>query len=105
MPSPKNLHRCAILDDYQNVALKMADFGSLAADVEFTVFNRPLGKIEEIARALADFDMVVLTRERTAFPKALIDALPKLRLIVSTGSSLTGIASSASAKSGVPPIA
>ena len=51
MPSPKNLKRCAILDDYQNVALKMADFASLAGEVEFTVFNRPLGKIEEIGRA------------------------------------------------------
>jgi phosphoglycerate dehydrogenase-like enzyme len=85
VPDPKTRHHCAILDDYQNVALTVADFGSLAGEVELRVFNRPLGKPEDIARALADFDMVVLTRERTAFPKAVIDALPKLRLIVSTG--------------------
>jgi D-3-phosphoglycerate dehydrogenase len=85
VPTSKNLHRCAILDDYQDVALKMADFGSLAGEVEFTVFNRPLGSSEEIARALKDFDMIVLTRERTAFPKQVIDALPNARLIVSTG--------------------
>jgi phosphoglycerate dehydrogenase-like enzyme len=85
LPTPKTLHRCAILDDYQDVALKMADFGSLAGEVEFTVFNRPLGAPEEIARALKDFDMIVLTRERTAFPKQVIDALPNTKLIVSTG--------------------
>jgi D-3-phosphoglycerate dehydrogenase len=82
---PQKLHRCAILDDYQNVALGMADWASLASEVEFTVFNRPLGTVEEIARTLRGFDMVVLTRERTAFPRAVIEALPKLRLIVSTG--------------------
>ena len=85
MPPPSKIHRCAILDDYQDVALKMADFASLAGAVEFTVFNRPLGSPAEIARALRDFEMVVLTRERTAFPKQVIDALPNLRLIVSTG--------------------
>jgi phosphoglycerate dehydrogenase-like enzyme len=85
MPQPKNLHRCAILDDYQDVVLKMADWQSLAGEVEFTVFNRPLGSLEEIASALADFDMIVLTRERTHFPRKLIEALPDLRLIVSTG--------------------
>ncbi len=85
MPQPKNLHRCAILDDYQNVALKMADWQSLAGEVEFTVFNRPLGSVEEIASALNGFDMIVLTRERTRFLRQLIEALPALRLIVSTG--------------------
>src|SRR5438105_6842873 len=63
----------------------MADWPSLAGEVEFTVFNRPLGSVEEIARALAGFDMIVLTRERTRFPRELIEALPALRLIVSTG--------------------
>jgi D-3-phosphoglycerate dehydrogenase len=82
---PKNRLRCALLDDYQNIALKLADFGSLAGEVDVTVFDRPLGSPAEIARALADFDIVVLTRERTAFPKEVIDALPKLRLIISTG--------------------
>jgi phosphoglycerate dehydrogenase-like enzyme len=79
------LHRCAILDDYQNVALGLADWPSLAGEVEFTVFDAPLGEPEEIARTLKGFDMVVLTRERTAFPRRLIEALPNLRLLVSTG--------------------
>jgi phosphoglycerate dehydrogenase-like enzyme len=85
VPSAKPLHRCAILDDYQNVALGMADWSALAPEVEFTVFDAPLGGPDEIARALKGFDMVVLMRERTAFPRRLIEALPDLRLLISTG--------------------
>jgi D-3-phosphoglycerate dehydrogenase len=85
VPSAKPLHRCAILDDYQNVALRMADWSALAQEVEFTVFDAPLGGPDEIARALKGFDMVVLMRERTAFPRRLIEALPDLRLLISTG--------------------
>lgn len=78
-------HRCAILDDYQNVASELGDFASLAGEVEFTVFNRPLGTVNEIAKALQGFSMVALTRERTAFPHALIEKLPDLKLVVTTG--------------------
>jgi phosphoglycerate dehydrogenase-like enzyme len=83
--SAKSLHRCAILDDYQNVALELADWSKLAGEVELTVFNAPLGGPDEIASALKGFDMVVLMRERTAFPRRLIEALPDLRLLISTG--------------------
>ncbi len=85
MPPAKTLHRCAILDDYQNVALQMADWSKLSGEVELTVFNAPLGGPDEIARALKGFDMVVLMRERTAFPRRLIEALPDLKLLISTG--------------------
>jgi D-3-phosphoglycerate dehydrogenase len=85
VPPPSNKHRCAVLDDYQDVALRMADWSGLTPDVDITVFNRPLGSVEEIARTLRGFTMVVLTRERTAFPRALIEALPDLQLIVTTG--------------------
>jgi phosphoglycerate dehydrogenase-like enzyme len=85
VPSAKSLHRCAILDDYQNVALELVDWSSLAGEVAFTTFNAPLGGPDEIARALKGFDMVVLMRERTAFPRRLIEALPDLRLLISTG--------------------
>jgi phosphoglycerate dehydrogenase-like enzyme len=81
----KKLHRCAILDDYQNVALGLADWSSLAGEVEFTVFNVPLGGPDEIARALQGFEIVMLMRERTAFPRRVIEALPDLRLLISTG--------------------
>jgi len=85
VPSAQKLHRCAILDDYQNVALGLADWASLEGEVELTVFNAPLGGPQEIARALQGFDMVVLMRERTAFPRRLIEALPDLKLLISTG--------------------
>ncbi len=85
MAAPSNKHRCAVLDDYQNIAMKIADWSSLAGDVDFTVFDRPLGSIDEIAAKLQGYSMIVLTRERTAFPRALIEKLPDVRLIVSTG--------------------
>jgi phosphoglycerate dehydrogenase-like enzyme len=85
LPQSNPPHRCAILDDYQDVALKMADWSRLDGKVAVTVFNRPLGGPDEVARALRGFDMVVLTRERTAFPRQVIEALPDLRLLVSTG--------------------
>src|SRR5215204_4291283 len=78
-------HRCAILDDYQNVALKMADWSPVAKDVDITVFNAPLGDKDKVIRALADFAIIVGMRERTPFPRAVIEALPKLRLLITTG--------------------
>jgi D-3-phosphoglycerate dehydrogenase len=78
-------YRCAILDDYQNIALKMADWSPVANDVDVTVFNQPLGDQGKVIRALADFDIVVGMRERTPFPRAVIEALPKLRLLITTG--------------------
>src|SRR5680860_1093901 len=75
---------CAILDDYQNVALEFADW-SRVSDVEITVFNAPLGGHDEVVRALGDFDIVCLMRERTAFPRQVIEKLPRLKLIVTTG--------------------
>jgi phosphoglycerate dehydrogenase-like enzyme len=78
-------YRCAILDDYQNVVLKMADWSPVAKDVEIKVFNAPLGGQDKVIEALADFDIVVGTRERTPFPRAVIEKLPKLRLLITTG--------------------
>src|SRR5260370_14533307 len=63
----------------------MADWSKLSGEVELTVFNAPLGGPDEIARALKGFDMVVLMRERRAFPRRLIEALPDLKLLISTG--------------------
>ncbi|QIE56632.1 D-2-hydroxyacid dehydrogenase family protein [Pikeienuella piscinae] len=77
--------RCAILDDYQNAALSMADWGSLTRQVEITVFNAPIGGAAEIAAALADFEIICLMRERTPFTAEIIGALPKLRLIATSG--------------------
>ena len=78
-------HRCAILDDYQNGALKMADWSKVEGDLEIKVFSEPLGGSDAAARALAGFAIVIAMRERTPFPRQLIEALPDLRLLVTTG--------------------
>ena len=77
--------RIAILDDYQNSALAAADWDSLGADAEVTVFDTYLEGEAAVARALQGFDVVIGMRERTAFPKSLIDALPDLKLLITTG--------------------
>ena len=77
--------RCAILDDYQNIALKVADFSKVKGDVEFKAFNEHLGGPDKVVAALRGFQIVVAMRERTGFPKAVIDALPDLKLLITTG--------------------
>src|SRR5215813_10866005 len=77
--------RVAILDDYQNVARRMADWASLPAGTEVVVFPDHLSGTDAVAKRLADFDAVVAMRERTPFPHALLERLPKLKLLVTTG--------------------
>jgi phosphoglycerate dehydrogenase-like enzyme len=75
----------AILDDYQNVVLSMADWSSLQKDHRIAVFNQRLPDVEAVARALADFEVVGIMRERTPFQRPLFEKLPKLKLLVTTG--------------------
>ncbi|PRX46106.1 phosphoglycerate dehydrogenase-like enzyme [Prauserella shujinwangii] len=75
--------RIAILDDYQNVALELADWDSLGAEVE--VFTEHVADRDELVRRLAGCEVVVAMRERTPFPAALLERLPDLRLLVTTG--------------------
>jgi phosphoglycerate dehydrogenase-like enzyme len=75
--------KIAILDDYQNVALRFADWDSLGAEVE--VFTEYIGDSEELVRRLAGFEVVVAMRERTRFPEELLSRLTDLRLLVTTG--------------------
>ncbi len=74
--------RIAVLDDYHRVAHTMADWASLNSEVAF--FDRPISA-EDIPRVLHEFDALVLMRERTAFPRELLEQLPELRLLVTTG--------------------
>jgi phosphoglycerate dehydrogenase-like enzyme len=78
-------YRCAVLDDYQNVALNSADWSSLAGDVDITVFNEPFRNDEEAKRALTPFHIISAMRERTPFRRELIEALPNLKLLITTG--------------------
>lgn len=75
-------YRCAILDDYQNVSLKFADWTVLEPGVGVTVFNQAFASSAEAIAALKDFDIVCAMRERTAFSRSVIEALPKLKLLI-----------------------
>jgi phosphoglycerate dehydrogenase-like enzyme len=77
--------RCAILDDYQNVALKLADWSTLGDRIDIKVFDKPFASSDEAAAALKDFEIVCAMRERTPFPRTLFDALPKLKLLITSG--------------------
>lgn len=77
--------RVAILDDYQGVALGMADWKSLPAGTDVQVFSDHLDSADALAKRLADFDVVMAMRERTPFTRALLERLPRLRLLVTTG--------------------
>lgn len=77
--------RCAILDDYYDKALALADWRRLADKVDVTAFTHPFGSEDAGAGALADIDIVCAMRERTPFPRTLIERLPKLKLLITSG--------------------
>jgi phosphoglycerate dehydrogenase-like enzyme len=77
--------KIAILDDYQNVGRSLADWASLAPRAQAVFFHDHVADINQLAARLADFDVVVLMRERTAMGADLIALLPKLKLIVTVG--------------------
>jgi phosphoglycerate dehydrogenase-like enzyme len=79
-------YRCAVLDDYQGVALTMADWAPVSAEVEVEVFRNKICSQVELCRILKNFHILCLMRERTPIRESLISALPNLRLIMTTGS-------------------
>ena len=93
--------RVAILDDYQNVALTMADWSALPAGYDVTVFNDHVSEPEALVRRLADFEVVCIMRERTPFTRAVFAGLPKLKLLVTTGGRNLSVDVAAAAEHGV----
>jgi phosphoglycerate dehydrogenase-like enzyme len=79
------MFRVAILDDYQETALRLADWASLHPQAEITVLNSHIADPDALARRLHDCDAVVAMRERTPFPAALFQRLPNLKLLVTAG--------------------
>jgi phosphoglycerate dehydrogenase-like enzyme len=77
--------RCAILDDYLNLSLKVADWSRVEDRVDITVFNQPFASQDTAISALRDFEIILAMRERTPFPRAMFDALPKLKLLITSG--------------------
>jgi phosphoglycerate dehydrogenase-like enzyme len=75
----------AILDDFQGVATTFGDWARLAPRADVTVFRDHLRDEEALAARLAPFDAVALMRERTPFPRSLIERLPNLKLIITSG--------------------
>jgi phosphoglycerate dehydrogenase-like enzyme len=93
--------RVALLDDYQGVALSMADWKSLPKDTEVVVFKDHLAEEEVLAARLADFDIIMALRERTPFPRSLLERLPKLKLLITAGMRNASIDMKAAAERGV----
>lgn len=77
--------RVAVLDDYQDVALSMAEWQAFPSDVEVRVFREHLAEQRALVERLRDFDIIVAMRERTPFPRGLLEELPRLRLLITTG--------------------
>ncbi|MFB7586404.1 D-2-hydroxyacid dehydrogenase family protein [Streptomyces sp. NPDC056169] len=80
-----NLPRCAVLDDYQGVALSSADWSPLAGRVEVRALREHLADRDALVAAVEDCEILVVMRERTPVDAALLDRLPRLRLLVTSG--------------------
>jgi len=77
--------KVAILDDYQNVSLGLADWSSVASRAEITVFNDHVADPDAVVQRLLPFDAICVMRERTPLPRSVLERLPRLKLIASTG--------------------
>ena len=93
--------RCAILDDYQQVALNMADWSRLAGRVEVRAFSEHFADPDALVAALEPFEIVVAMRERTPFPAQVLERLPRLRLLVTTGQRNAAIDVDAAVRRGI----
>jgi phosphoglycerate dehydrogenase-like enzyme len=77
--------KIAVLDDYQNISLKMADWSSIPGNPEISVFNDHISDENSLVEHLFPFDIVCIMRERTPMSATLLGRLPNLKLIASTG--------------------
>jgi phosphoglycerate dehydrogenase-like enzyme len=95
------IFRVALLDDYQGVALELADWASLGATVDVQAFRDHIRDAAPLLRRLAPFDAIVAMRERTPFPERVLAGLPRLRLLVTTGMSNASVDIDAAARLGI----
>jgi phosphoglycerate dehydrogenase-like enzyme len=79
------VHRIAVLDDYQYVAATYADWSQLPEPVEVVEFSAHIADEDKLVARLQPFDAVIAMRERTPFPRRVLERLPSLRLLVTTG--------------------
>ncbi len=93
--------RIAVLDDFQSVSAEFADWSRLPEEAEVVAFADHLDDEDAVAERLAGFDVVVAMRERTPFPRSLLERLPRLRLLVTTGARNAAIDVAAAAERGI----
>lgn len=97
----RSMKRVAVLDDYQGAAFTYADWSKLDGRVEAVSFGDHIVGTDALVDRLADFDIVVAMRERTPFPRAVLERLPKLELLVTTGPFNAAIDIDAAAEIGI----
>ena len=94
--------KAAVLDDYQNVALEMADWAALSPEVEVVVFTEHRTGTELLSGMLGDFEIIIVMRERTPFDRGLLEKLPNLKLLITTGMRNASIDLGAATELGIP---
>ena len=95
-------YKIAVLDDYQNVALESADWSVLRDRAEVVVFQNHVADPDAVIERLLPFDVVCAMRERTPLPRNVIQRLPNLKLIASTGPGNASIDVAAAGERGIP---
>ena len=75
----------AVLDDYQNVTKKFGNWSELDGKINLKVFNKYFENSDELVKHFLDFDVLCLMRERTLLSSSIINQLPKLKLVITTG--------------------
>src|ERR1700680_1763468 len=94
-------YKIAVLDDYQNVALESADWSVLRDRADITIFQNHLADPDAVIERLLPFDVVCAMRERTPLPRNVIDRLPNLKLVASTGPGNASIDVAAAGEHGI----
>jgi phosphoglycerate dehydrogenase-like enzyme len=95
------MHRIAVLDDYQQVAAQFADWSQVPEPVEVVTFHDHVDDQDALVARLASFDVIVAMRERTPFKRDLLERLPDLKLLVTTGERNAAIDVAAAAERGI----
>src|SRR5258706_12417041 len=98
---PMKKYKIAILDDYQNVALESADWSVVRDRADIAVFRNHLADPDAVIERLLPFDVVCVMRERTPLPRNVIERLPNLKLIASTGHGNASIDVAAAGEHGI----
>ncbi|QES88503.1 D-2-hydroxyacid dehydrogenase family protein [Rhizosphaericola mali] len=97
----KNKINVAVLDDYQNVSRLFADWSDIEDQINLTVFNKHIQDMEELIKILLPFEIISVMRERTPLTNDILNQLPNLKLIISTGARNASIDLEAASKLGI----